>query len=270
MKMPCPTPDELARLLDGEVAERRAATLRQHADSCPACQAELRRGQRLLTRIAAPLADARPADVAGVMRRLGTRPVLSAPSARSRWKVAAMALSALAASVCVLTLIPKPEQTGFQARGDGAAKGWAHQVGVDFHAMRPDARRLEKNTPVPRDTPLLGSYRNADTTGAVYLLAFAVDARGAVHWLYPGYTEAGQNPASLLLAPRRDETPLPETVVLDAPAPGPARLLTVLSREPLHVSDIESLPADKLSTDALRAHFGARIHVREWPILFTP
>ncbi|WNG25177.1 hypothetical protein F0U62_14960 [Cystobacter fuscus] len=136
--------------------------------------------------------------------------------------------------------------------------------------MEPDARRLERNTPVPRDTPLLGVYRNTDTTGAVYLLAFVVDAGNTVHWLYPGYIEAGQDPASILLPPGPGDTPLPETVVLDAPAPGPARLLTVFSREPLHVSDIESLPSEQLSTDALRTQLGAAIQVREWPIRFTP
>jgi hypothetical protein len=115
---------------------------------------------------------------------------------------------------------------------------------------------------------VLGVYRNLDTSGAVYLLAFVVDARGTVHWLYPAYTDASEDPASLLLPPRSEDTPLSDTVVLDTPAQGPARLVTVLSREPLHVSDIESLPPEQLSTDALRARLG-EVHVSESPLFFT-
>lgn len=266
MNVTCPGVDELLRMLDGEVAERRAATLRLHVESCPACGGELRRGQRLLNRIAAPLEGTRPADVEGVMRRLGSRP--PPRPAPPRWAVATAALSALAACLLAFVLLPGRGEEGFQARGAVTAEEWTHQVGVNFYAVEPKPRRLERSTPVSRDTPLLGVYRNLDTTGPVYLLAFAVDAQGTVHWLYPAYTEATQDPASVLLPTRHEDTPLSETVVLDTPAQGPARLVTVLSREPLHVSDIELLPPEQLSTGALRARLGAA-QVSEWPLLFT-
>jgi hypothetical protein len=274
MNVPCPPVDELLQLLDGEVTERRAATLRLHVESCPACSGELRRSQQLLTRLAAPLAGTRTADVEGVMRRLVSRPPLPPRPARpsSKWAVVTATLSALAACVLAFIYLPRSEEGSFQARGTvastAASEEWAHRVGVDFYAVRTELRRLEKNAEVPRDTPLLGVYRNLAPTEAVYLLAFAVDAQGTVHWLYPAYTDASKDPASIRLYPEHQDTPLPETVILDAPAPGPARLVTVLSREPLHVSEIESLPPEQLSLGALRARLG-EVHVSEWPLLFS-
>jgi hypothetical protein len=100
-----------------------------------------------------------------------------------------------------------------------------------------------------------------------YLAAFALDAAGAVHWIFPEYVDAATDPASIALAPSEQERLLPQVVAPDQPAQGPMRVFTLLTREPASVKPIESAlrnaPAGVPAADALiRLYPGALI--REW------
>ena len=100
-------------------------------------------------------------------------------------------------------------------------------------------------------------YRNLSRTVPLFALVFAVDAVNGVHWLYPGFTAAGDDPAAVALAASDTTRLMSETVVLDGVPAGPLRVIVVVSAERLPVSTIEQLRGDELSTAALARRYPA-------------
>lgn len=267
MREECEKSDELSSLADGELTERRAASLREHLRGCAACQRAFQAQRDVIEALAAPAAavDA-TAAVARLMARLEAderRAVTTpAPSARRRgapFLAGALATAALAATIAIASLgglsHRADEQGVFRARGGHDAPSLRRSVGV---TLRPfgDGGLGALAGEVDAETTYVATYRNLSPDQPAYLLAFAVDAAGEVHWLYPAYERAGQDPEALPLPYAPIERALPTSVRLDAPAPGPLRFITLIAAEPLRVSALESLTPADLGADALR---------RRWP-----
>lgn len=257
MKSACPEPSVWPKLVDRQLSEDEAQALRAHARGCARCQAELRNTEVLVARIAAPLEPAASTEeaVARVMRRVHAGAAerrVTPPRARS-W-VGGAAAAALAAGLAVFMLRPSPGQETFTARGGPVEATLGRSVGITFHG--PGAAPLAPDAVVPADAGFGVRYRNLDTREPVYLLAFAQDARGEVHWLYPAHLREDANEPSVRLAPSAEARTLEEVVVLEEPAPGPLRLVSVVTRAPLGVKDVESLPPEARTPEALR---------RRWP-----
>jgi hypothetical protein len=73
----------------------------------------------------------------------------------------------------------------------------------------------------------------------VYLMVFAIDAKGTVHWIHPAYLSLSTNPTSLKLEPQATERVLPEVAEPEDPAPGAMQVYALLSREALDVQSVE-------------------------------
>lgn len=258
MSPSCPDPLELTRLLDGELTENRAAWLRAHAAGCARCAAALRAEQRLLEGLAAPVPGLPSAGaLAAVMGRLDAADEAVAPAAaahrasRRPWLAAAAAAAAVVLLGVTTTALRRDD--GFAARG--AEVDWARKIGVELWALEGQPRQLAPDDRLPPGVPLVASYSNVDP-GAAWLLAFALDEQGEVHWLYPGYLDAGGDPQAVRLEGAAVRRALPESVVLEGVPAGALRLVTVVTRTPRRVSDVEaSLPAER-TPEALR---------RRWP-----
>jgi len=244
MTMPCPEPLELTRLLDGELTENRAALLRAHAAGA----------------------------MAAVMGRLDdadAQAATEAARAPRRWGGARAwaGVAAAAAVVLVATATLRGEPAGaFAARG--AAVAWPSKVGVELWSLQGQPRRLSPGDPLAPGVPVVASYSNVDPAPA-FLLAFALDPEGEVHWLYPGYADARQDPASLRLEGSVVQRALAESVVLQEVPAGPLRLITVVSRTPLHVSAIEGASPAERDPAALRRRW-PEARIDELPLRYAP
>jgi anti-sigma factor RsiW len=188
MVMTCPAPEELTALLEGELTENRGPQLRAHATDCPACAAELEVQRRLLARLAAPVPGL-PSEggVAAVMARLDAaeaRPARPARARPGRWAWAGLAAMAATAAAAALVVRAGPFGASEDFAPRGAAVAWTQKVGVELWTLQDQPRRLAAGERLPAGVALVASYSNVDATPA-WLLAFAVDARGEVHWLYP-------------------------------------------------------------------------------------
>ncbi|WP_223642995.1 zf-HC2 domain-containing protein [Corallococcus sp. EGB] len=261
MMSACPEPSVWPQLVDRQLSEEEAQALRDHARGCARCQSQLRETEALVARIAAPLDPAAPTEeaVARVMRRVlaggGERRV--SPLRARPWVGGAVA-AALAAGLAVFMLRPSSGPgpglgETFTARGGPVAATLGRSVGVTFHT---GAAPLAPDSVVSADAGFGVRYRNLDTREPVYLLAFAQDARGEVHWLYPAHLREDANEPSVRLMPSAEARALDEVVVLEEPAPGPLRLVSIVTRSPLGVMDVESLPPEGRTPEALR---------RQWP-----
>ena len=256
MNSTCPSHQEWLCLIDGEATENRAAELRAHASGCSHCAHELEMQRQLMRDLAAPV-PVSPDAVQSVMRKLEN---VERPSRRFGWPGWAFAGGALAAAALATFLIVPftgGDRGSFRARGHRVP--WTQKVGVEVWAIDSSPRKLEAGAPLSPATPIVASYHNVDAVAA-YLLIFAVDARGELHWAYPGFEDAKTDPEAVRLDPLQMKKVLPDSVMLDDLPAGPMELVTFISREPLHVSRIEALPASERSVASLRVRFStARI-----------
>ena len=251
MNITCPSHQEWLCLIDGEATENRAAELRAHAGGCSRCAHELEMQRQLMRDLAAPV-PVSPDAVQSVMRKLEN---VERPSRRFGWPGWAFAGGALAAAALATFLIVPftgSDRGSFRARGHRVP--WTQKVGVEVWAIESSPRKLEPGATLSPTTAMVASYHNIDAVAA-YLLVFAIDARGELHWAYPGFQDAKTDPAAVRLDPLQMKKVLPDSVVLDELAAGPMELVTFISREQLHVTRIESLPVPERSVASLRTRF---------------
>ena len=261
--MNCPTPDELLALCEGELTENRAAELRAHAAGCTRCTKMIERLEQLRGMVKADVRGSR-ASVGGVMSRIAGggagRPV-SRGRAVALSTAGALLVAGLAALIVRPQLRPRDE---FAARG-GSERTVRSHVGITLHLLGSGSPPLLTGQVLAADAPLVAGYRNLLGAGEAFLTVFGVDAAGEVHWLYPGFTQPSEDPASLPLPPSEREALLKESVVLEAPAAGPLRLYSVVTPAPLKVRELEGLPHGELTRARLRSRF-PDAQVEEWVV----
>ena len=187
---------ELEQLLEGEVTENRALELRTHLRACPECTGRLERERALLGALSAEI-DAHP--TLDAMDRLMARVDEDARhrhgrgSARPwlRWPMVAGIAAAAVAVLAVIVPLRGTRESHVAARG--AETRWSAKVGVELLALGDPPRPLLGGGEVTRDVAFTATYRNRNDAPA-YLLAYAIDAAGEVHWLYPGYLSPADDP----------------------------------------------------------------------------
>ncbi|HVH46066.1 MAG TPA: zf-HC2 domain-containing protein [Labilithrix sp.] len=256
----CLGDEELFALVDGALPAKDAMLLREHVDGCARCADSVKTLERALS----CLAEEPPLDV-----RAHADAVLAAldrpqPQARVRpWRRAlplAIGTLAAAAALVVGVGIGRHRTTGddgFTPRGGALIDApLGRSVAVTIQTLEGDLpRALVAGSKVTSETRFVASHRNTGTATA-YALVFGVDARGDVHWLYPAFEAAGTDPASAPLPPTEGREALMGTGAwFDDLSPGRLSIVTILSREPLHVSRIEGRAALGLGVEALRREF---------------
>ena len=136
-------------------------------------------------------------------------------------------------------------------------------MGVDVLRAGADRKRLERldrlSTVTP-DTAYAVSYTNLGDGGSAYLMVFAVDSLDHVHWIAPAYLDESSDPSSIRLDHADAPEILPGATVLDSPAEGALRIVTLVTRVKLSVSLVDKLPQDERTDARLRARFhGAEV-----------
>jgi hypothetical protein len=259
--MICPSEESLLRAELGELEHHLTLELAEHEASCPRCHALLREQRRLLADLAAPPAfsQSEPEFLAAVLERCSaasepaptfrsTRRGAVGPTARSRAPL--YGVLALAACACLWLLRPAAPVEHIAARGS------SHNA---LAPVRIEARLVRDGALLPLDGAELHAgdgitarYVNQSTRPA-YLALFALDAAGAVHWIFPAYLDPASNPSSIPLAASQTSRLLEDSVEPEAPAPGRLRVVAVVSEQPLAVKEIERRLAGGGSLGALFA-----------------
>jgi hypothetical protein len=195
------------------------------------------------------------------------------PSAKGRrrrrlgaWTYGAAAVVAAAAAAAV-ALLPAPKEAGLAALdGHVAARGAglpSHAATVQAFVARGQpgvAPALLEGAELGPGDGILVRYSNP-TDRTAYLMVFALDQRGDVHWIHPAYLDVHDSPSSLGLQPRSSLRVLDEVAEPEDPAPGPLRVFALLSDAPLRVKDVEA----KLSTQQLPVReLFSQAEVEEW------
>jgi hypothetical protein len=226
----------------GELRPDEVDRLDAHVPTCSVCSERVARDRDLLATIARPPVDLSPSAsfVARVgealeqethARRAGARAVVA------RWPHWAAAAAIVAVSLGLMTQLGgehrEPTWASRGGRQSTSELGAAFLVTGEHGPELLGARSLG-----PSDALAVRYWNRSGKTR--YLMAFGIDAAGEVHWLYPPYESSASDPASVPINPGPPQL-LREVVAPDGPAPGPFRLVTLITNEPLHVKGVETV-----------------------------
>ncbi|MBX7117181.1 MAG: hypothetical protein K1X64_22885 [Myxococcaceae bacterium] len=234
---PCPSSETWPRLLEGDLPEREAQTVREHVQTCTVCAAQLEETRALLGALAKPLAEPDAQRVRKVMKRV--RETERQPQWSRRWVPLAVAATAALASVAVWW---RPGAPGtFTARGGNTQ--WRQRVSVEVRSALNAGQKWAARASLMAETPLVVWYRNIEKTRPLYLAAFLVDGAGEVHWVAPAWP-ADEPPPLLAELPVSDSDALmPWSFIPANPAAGDGELVTWVVDEALNVEAVEQAEA---------------------------
>ncbi|MDZ4697751.1 MAG: hypothetical protein SGI86_21625 [Deltaproteobacteria bacterium] len=216
-------------------AERR---MRDHLPECASCKTYYETHLQLSY---LDPAAAQPMERLG--SALGLRPFWNALPIRKLATGMSLALAAVALLVFlpnarkadpVAMVSPSEPGDGFTARGSSAT-GTAALAVFEMDGDKP--RALENAASFSTKSELVFGYRNP--ANRTHLLVFGVDSRNRVHWYFPEWTDAEQNPRAVRIEPSGAVHQLPDAIshVL---APGTLRLYGVFTNKVLDVQTVEA------------------------------
>ena len=278
--MSCPSGDTL--LLDelGELPVNRREAVRAHVDDCRRCLAER-------TALRTMMADLRPSGanddgppfIAKVLA--AARSTLQAPRAiprPGRARAAFFTAAFTAASIAAVWVVtrrgpdvrpPISDEAQRPIAGTLAARGGpstGERLSAEILLVR-DGRLLPLAGHAMRKSDALAVRVTNLSDSDMHVMAFAWDAAGDVHWLYPAYLDERTNPRSVSITAGSKPRLLGDLVQPDAPHDGPLRLVTLFAVSPLTVKDVEArlaqTPARQRGTAEMAALFPGVI-AREW------
>ena len=234
----CSTMAELIQLIDGELTENRATTVRAHLQGCGTCRREADTLRALVEDVSRPI-EPLPGAVERLMGRLDEAP---REARRARWRgmgaaFAVAAVVALAVGVRTRTRADLPGTLA--ARGAPDAPSLERDVGVTVYRGTSHLDVLRPGDDVATDAAYSIGYRNVGPADSAFAAVFAQDARGDIHWIAPVWLDPHADPASESLAHAEREERATGAVVLDRPAPGDLRVFVVVTAQPLRVSEVE-------------------------------
>ncbi len=136
---------------------------------------------------------------------------------------------------------PGSETAGeFRPKTAGILSDQDRWVGLRVYRVRGDNEPERLGDRVSRNDGLLFSYVNGSEDKLGYLMVFAVDGRGEVHWCYPAWQDPERNPPSIpIRTDARTPIELPDLIHHDF-APGPLVIYGLFTAAPLHVRQVEA------------------------------
>jgi len=245
---------QVDRLFDGRLGPAATAALLRRLWRCADCRARYER-HLLFERVLPGGADrrddrlwqtiARSAD-RDPRSRSSERPVeiaieiASAPPGRRWW----MPLVATGALALIIIIASRPAGTPGPSlpvsRGaveeTGAAPALHLYRTIGEHETAPIERSMRANDGI------LIAYSNPGPD-LKYLMVFAVDTSGNIHWYYPAYERAGEDPPAALIRTGAVGVELGEEIRHPL-APGALRVFGLFLPRPWHVEQIERLVAE--------------------------
>ncbi len=134
----------------------------------------------------------------------------------------------------VAVISPASSDDGFTARGSIAA-GTAALAVFEMDGDKP--RALENAASFSMKSALVFGYRNPGNRS--HLLVFGVDSKNRVHWYFPEWNDAQQNPQAVRIEPSGAVHQLPDAISHEL-APGTLRLYGVFTNKALDVQAVEA------------------------------
>lgn len=238
--MNCPSEETLLAAALGELSSNEAATVSEHLAACSVCSLIASEQHQLLAELEIqpelPKSDA--TFVSEVLARCeSSRPLALVARGKKRSLYFALAAMLSAVAVWVAQRSPLSHLDVVTARGTQSHD--RDLVTADVLYLRGSVvAPIEQAELHPGDRIAVRYWNGGDFSA--YLAVFALDAQNTVHWVFPAYLDASQNPSSIALSRSPEGRVLDEVVEPEKPANGAFKMVALVTRAPLTVRDVEA------------------------------
>jgi hypothetical protein len=226
-------------------------------------------GEQMLADLASPENGEASADafVSQVLQACAREPAVRPPVKAPRARALLLAGALAAAAAAVVAVLPQAAKVDEHWAARGKAPGSSlRQAQAELFYVRAGKALAAEGAALHAGDGFLVRCANASEK-QTFLAVFARDAQGEIHWLYPAYSDARQNPHSLEIAAHAPEHALDEVVEPDAPAAGPMRVFALFTDAPLSVREVEARLLGGSLADVSTRFGNARI--REWSVSWS-
>ncbi len=234
---------EMFQYLVGEVTRVRADEIDAHLAACHSCQTELDGLRGMIELMDEPDEELESVDLVPEVRKMIEIDSEKPRQHRRSLPAAVVLIGALLVAVAAVTIwtgFPE-EREIFRAKSSGTMipeqDRW---VALRAYRLGESGQTGRLSTGMKNDDFLLFAYTNLGEQTKRYLMIFAVDARGKVHWYHPGYTSAESDPASMPIESNVTSEELPEKIRHDYSA-GPLWIYSLFTDQPMKVSAVEAM-----------------------------
>jgi len=222
--------------LEGEVTQTRADEIRAHLAVCQPCRDHLEQDKLIIEALSTDDAELERFDIAPAV--LSAEREARRPAPR-RFRLLSLYAGVAACLVILGAVFLFSDRSEYRVKGaPPAAFEQDRWVGLQVY-QAPDGKPTRLGKELSPGTDLLFSYSNTGKTPFRYLMVFAIDSRGSVHWFYPAYQEPGTDPASIeISAGKRIEL---RERIHHKYAPGTLTIIGLFTRAPYRVTQIEAM-----------------------------
>ena len=249
-----------------ELSVSETAAIGEHVKDCSNCSAVIREQGQLLAILntqSEPLA--RDHDfVTAVMDRCKPDAKIAASHVGRKRSLTYAKAAVLAASALWLTQSARrSDWDGFTARGTSSHN--ILPVTTDVLLLRGEVLSpIDQAEIYPGDRIAVRYWNGGESSW--YLAVFAIDSQSAVHWFFPAYLDASENPRSIPLARAVEGRLLDEVVEPDNPANGAFKIVALVTASALSVREIEAKLLRQSPPPDVRAvspgsHSGMELHM---------
>jgi len=245
---PCPV--DWHAYIEGELSQSQASDMDAHLEFCVDCRSELDKQKKLIRLLGRADEAFQDVDLSDALLQ-ASREESDLRDRRSRilvWVLAGFFLAAMSAGLWAWSWNQPssaphdPEAFRVKALRDGVPESdrW---VAILPYRLLESGRTQRLGEQMAKDEALLLAYTNLGPKPYSYLMVFAVDARGRIHWYHPAYEKADEDPQSTPISKSSTGVELKEAIRHDL-ASGTLRLVAVFSHKPWRVSEIERMVGD--------------------------
>ncbi len=263
--MGCPDTEKVALYLDEQLSVSESKRFEAHLEGCALCREALGETRSLMALIEADPDFEKDDDafLDGVMTAID-RP--AARPRRLRIAVAAAAGFLLLVPLVVLQTGRSATENDFAARGEA---GTALSSLVDVTPLIVSGDTIRPVADKGRLTSEDGiAFQYTNHFGrSVYFMAFAIDAREEVHWFYPAYLLAQEDPGAVVLSGKQRNRLMPDIVQAEGVPDGPMEIVVVLSRRRHTVKQVEK-GILSLSGKPVDALFSIDDIIKRWTVTY--
>jgi hypothetical protein len=233
--------DLVERYFAGDAGPRATRKMFDRIWICAACRARYER-QLLFERVRPDGRERRERRMWGSVTSAAAAPARAAAAVWSPIRAAV-----LVASLAVAAIVVAPRRSAAPV-----ARGGSGVVTPSLHLYRTRSGQSEEvRGEIRSDDGVLVAYSNPSDLG--YLMVFAVDTNGDVHWYYPAYERPGEDPAAVPIRTQAFGVELGEEIRHTLPA-GDLRMFALFLPAPMHVAEAETM----IGQEFLRANRSVR------------
>ena len=234
------------RYFEGRLGRSSEARMRRHLGACDDCRARYQR--HLLAEAALPDGERRAEDRGwqGILAA-AQAPAHAAPAPRAM-RLALPVLAVAGAAAAALVLVPRLRDPAEPVERGGPSSGAPAAPALHLFRAVPGGTSAPLGDRVRAGDGWLVAYSNPGAE-ARWLMVLAVDEACGVHWFYPAYERAGEDPAAVPIRTGAEGVELGEEIRHQL-RPGRLALVGLFLARPLGVLAVEEAVRRQCSAGA--------------------